>query len=249
MKKRVSVAMAVYNSEKYIVEQIESIQQQLLECDELVISYNYSVDNTKAIIDEFALKDPRIKVVMCSNKGLIYNFESAIRETQGEYIFLADHDDVWLPNKIEKVLAIFQEKNVDLIVHSKYVTDSELSILKVEDLSKCSTSFFDNLRHNNYSGACMAFKSWLKPYILPIPKQKIYHDMWIGILAGIYGKTCFIPDILIYYRRHDSNLSVTTKRNIFLIIKERIITFVFLSSRYIRNLLKFRRRPVMKSQV
>ena len=95
----ISVAMAVYNGEKYIKEQICSILAQLSKDDELVISYDDSCDNTLNIINGLRGNDSRIKLVNGLSKGLIKNFENAIVNCSNEYIFLSDQDYVWCENK------------------------------------------------------------------------------------------------------------------------------------------------------
>ena len=111
----VSVAMAVYNSEKYIREQIDSILSQLSDRDELVISYNPSSDGTWDIISEYAARDSRVKVVVCEEVGIQSNFNNAIENATGRYIFLSDHDDVWLRGKVDKVKRVFHETNACVV--------------------------------------------------------------------------------------------------------------------------------------
>ena len=98
---RASIAMAVYNGENFLREQIDSILALMSEQDELIISYDKSTDNTWNIIVERSRADSRIKVVMNKNKaGVISNFNNCIACCNGEYIFLADQDDIWINNKI-----------------------------------------------------------------------------------------------------------------------------------------------------
>ena len=122
----VSVAMAVFNGEKYIKEQIDSIIPQLKENDEIVISYDESQDNTYNIISDYAKKDFRIKIFDGPNKGAIYNFENAILNCTKEYIFLCDQDDVWEPDKVDMVINEFSRTNVDLILHDALIVDNNL---------------------------------------------------------------------------------------------------------------------------
>ena len=75
---RVSVAMAAYNGEKYIEQQIDSILEQLGGEDELVISVHTGTDRTWDIVTGYAEKDSRVKAYICEKKGVIKNFENAI---------------------------------------------------------------------------------------------------------------------------------------------------------------------------
>src|SRR5690349_4097162 len=98
----VSVCMAVKNGEAYVEEQVDSILCQLHPRDELIVSDDHSSDATLNIIRRF--KDPRIKLFSSSRQGLIYNFEQALSRSSGDFIFLADQDDVWHPEKLSTML-------------------------------------------------------------------------------------------------------------------------------------------------
>ena len=89
----ISVCMATYNGEKYIEEQLKSILSQLGENDEVIVSDDSSTDNTLAIVESF--NDVRIKIFP-NNKfhSPIFNFENALKQATGDYIFLSDQDDV-----------------------------------------------------------------------------------------------------------------------------------------------------------
>ena len=91
--KKISVAMATYNGEKYIKKQIESILINLNKDDELIISDDGSKDKTLDIIK--SIKDKRIKIISGPKQGVIKNFENALNNCTGEYIFLSDQDDIW----------------------------------------------------------------------------------------------------------------------------------------------------------
>ena len=103
-----SVCMATYNGQKYLREQIESILCQLSANDELVISDDHSTDSTVDIIRSYG--DSRIKMYANElTKGVTHNFENALNKSKGDIIFLADQDDVWLPNKISKMEKKFHD--------------------------------------------------------------------------------------------------------------------------------------------
>ena len=91
----ISVCIATYNGEKYIEEQIASILPQLKENDEIIISDDYSTDNTIQVLTKINSK--KIKIFKNQGeKGYTSNFENAIKQAKGNYIFLCDQDDVWL---------------------------------------------------------------------------------------------------------------------------------------------------------
>jgi glycosyltransferase involved in cell wall biosynthesis len=107
---KVSIAMAVYNGERFIQEQLDSFLRQIRLPDELVVSDNASTDRTVEIVREFSECAPfRVRLFINNhNLGVAKNFERAIEESSGDLIFLSDCDDVWYPEKVvvmEQLLA------------------------------------------------------------------------------------------------------------------------------------------------
>lgn len=229
----ISVAMAVYNGEKYIKDQILSILNQLNYNDELVISYDKSSDNTYLIISELAIRDARIKIYSGPCLGLIKNFENAINHCKNDYIFLSDQDDIWLDNKINQVIKTFKETNADVVLHDCIVINENDKIINSSffKFRHCRHGFLFNILHNSYIGCCMAIKRDFLLNILPFPNSIPMHDQWIGILAEKKGSAAFINKPLIKYRRHLNNTSTLHHSNIFNMIKFRLnLIFALLNS-------------------
>ena len=193
-KEKVSVAMATYNGEKYIKEQIETILNNLDDKDELVISDDGSSDMTIEIINK--INDKRIKLLEGPRKGLKKNFENAIKNTTGDVIFLSDQDDIWMENKVEKVLECFNNNNYILIQHDAVVVDENDKVIyeSFAEHRKVKTGVIKNLIKNSYHGCCIAFRKELIKEILPIPDNVYLHDEWIGIVAELNGKTYFLDE-------------------------------------------------------
>lgn len=211
---QISVCIATYNGENYIKEQISSILPQLSETDEIIVSDDGSKDNTLTIIE--SLNDTRIKIIHNNIKhGFVSNFENAIQHAKGDYIFLSDQDDIWTANKIKICLQYLQI--ADLVVHNALLVNAqgEKSNIDFFSIRKSKSGYWKNLYKNSFIGCCMAFKSSLLDSILPFPKHILWHDMWIGLMAEKKGKTIFIPDILLYYRRHGNNASPTSEKSSF----------------------------------
>lgn len=206
MRDSVSVAMATYNGEKYIKEQIDTILVNLQENDELIISDDGSTDNTREIIKEFT--DTRIRLIDGPKKGVKKNFENAINACNGKYIFLCDQDDIWNEKKVETVLRAFSE-GVKVVVHDCTLVNDEGKVIVASyfDYRSSKAGVLKNIWKNSYMGCCMAFDSDIKETILPIPEKIEMHDQWIGILGDRLGKNIFIRESLIKYRRHDENVS------------------------------------------
>jgi glycosyltransferase involved in cell wall biosynthesis len=207
---KISVCLASYNGSKYINKQIASILYQLRETDELVIVDDNSSDETVKIIEDF--KDPRIKLINnVFNLGVVKNFERSINNATGDLIFLSDQDDVWLPNKVEKILEVFQKyPDITLILSDAQIIDSEgqitaNSFFKIR--GKFVANPLSNFIKNKYHGCTLAFRREMIEVFLPFPANTPMHDMWIGIVNAIYGKVFYIDEPLIQHRRHDNNTS------------------------------------------
>ncbi|MDM5330262.1 glycosyltransferase family 2 protein [Neobacillus sp. CF12] len=207
---KVSVAMATYNGEKYLKQQIDSILSQLGNEDELIISDDHSSDQTPAIIKKYISEDHRVKLFMNDEKGVTSNFENAIKRTQNEIIFLSDQDDVWKPEKV-KTVKDYYEKNptIQMIMSDITVVDNQLNttIESFYEFRGSRAGVLKNIIKNSYIGCAMSFKKELKTKILPIPRNVPMHDMWIGLVADMNKSALLIPEKLIYYRRHDATVT------------------------------------------
>ena len=226
-KKRVSVALASYNGMDYLKEQTESILKNLTAEDELVISDDGSNDGTLEFLRKLAEKDERVRVVEGPGKGIKKNFENALVHCLGEYIFLADQDDVWTENKVDTVLMAFREKGCSLVMHDAVVVNEDHT-------EEIMPSFFAyrgskagacaNIIKNTYMGCCMAFRREIIKWILPIPEEIQMHDQWIGVINDIKGTgTCILPEKLLSYRRHERNNSDFSHNTVPVMLKNRLI--------------------------
>ena len=209
----VSVAVATYNGERYIKEQMESILSNLSEGDEIVISDDGSSDRTLEILAEYQRQQDKIQITILKGPGLgiKQNIANALSHTRGRYIFLSDQDDVWLEGKVEKIITCFQREKTKVVVHDAMVMDADLGHVLMEsffDYRGCRSGFLWNLIKNRYIGCCMAIDRSLLPLILPIPDNIEMHDQWIGMLNDATGKNSFFyHEPLLYYRRHEQNVS------------------------------------------
>ena len=204
---KISVALAAYNGEKYIKEQIESILCQLSENDEIIVSDDNPFKATKSVIDSIA--DPRIKYFAGEGKGVVRNFENAIKRCSGDVIFLADQDDVWMPDKVGSMLAEF-EKGADVILHHASVTDAKLNITEPSYFAVhgSGASFSKNLLRNTFVGCCMAFTKEIASECVPFPGDIAMHDWWIALASIKRGRKVVILDKpLILWRRHGENVT------------------------------------------
>lgn len=208
---KISVVMASYNGQKYILDQIQSILSQLRDGEELIISDDGSTDKTVDLINR--IKDDRIKLVFGPSKGVIKNFEFAIKKAENEIIVLSDQDDVWINNRLEKIRNEFMGINNSLVYISNYeLIDNNGEKINIKN-STFHKGIIRNLVKNSYVGALMAFSSELRTDIIPFPKKIAMHDQWIGLMNEIKGGHIFYSkSVEVQYRRHDSNLTGRNKK-------------------------------------
>lgn len=210
----ISVCIATYNGGRYIREQVESILAQLGEGDELVVSDDGSKDGTISALETFGDK----RIIIFHNEGrhgVVPNFENALKHSSGDIIFFSDQDDIWDKNKVR--ICVEALENVDLVVHNSDVAFED-GTGRHEDffqLRHSGPGYWKNLVRNSFVGSCMAFRKEVKEYVLPFPKHILWHDMWIGLMVEKYGRTRFINDKLLYYRRHGDNASATSEKSSF----------------------------------
>ena len=206
---KISVALAAYKGEKYIAGQIDSILSQLGADDELIVSDDYPSGKTKAVVESFAAKDGRVKYLEGKGKGVVKNFENALNACSGDVIFLCDQDDVWLPDKVQTVMAEF-ENGAQLVMHDASITDADLNVTNPSCFSAhgANTSLCKNLLKNTFVGCCMAFTKDLLSETMPFPNGIAMHDWWIALVAlKKKRKTVLIQKPLILWRRHGENVT------------------------------------------
>lgn len=221
---RASVAMAVYNGESYIKEQVDSIIQMMADDDELIISYEASSDNTLEIIRDYEKRDPRVRVVFDAGHSVEENFNNAVKNCDGKYILLSDQDDVWINDKIN-VMVDFFERNVDCVVliSDGYETDQDLNHRgEMFAINHTTPSAIRNFIQGTYLGCQMAFRASIMDKVWPVrTKPPLPHDLWLGVKGARFGRVCLIGDKLILHRLHGNNFSATSKMSLAGVVKNR----------------------------
>ncbi|MDR3136272.1 MAG: glycosyltransferase family 2 protein [Coriobacteriales bacterium] len=212
MRTPISVALATRNGSAYLTAQVASILAQLREGDELIISVDPSNDGTRELADHLAANAPAVHVIDGPGQGVAKNFERALDATRNPHLFLSDHDDVWMPGKVDEAQKTFAQSGALLIVHDAQLVDQDLRVIAPSYFRQRGSGpgFLKNLLKNSYVGACMAFTSNLKDLALPFPSNIPMHDQWLGLLAERYGDVYFLDKPLVRYRRHKGNATSDT---------------------------------------
>lgn len=208
---KISVALTSCNSAGFIEEQLDSVLCQLDTGDEVVISADPSSDGTQKILNRYAGLDSRVRLLEGKGEGLLANFENAIAGCLGDVIFLCDHDDVWLPGKVNQVKASFADARTMVVLHDAKVCDGQLQVTQDSFMEwrGSKEGFWPNVLRNSFIGCCMAFRSELRTAVLPFPKDLPMHDQWIGLMGYRRGAVVFLHEPLLLYRRHGGNMSST----------------------------------------
>ena len=202
--------MAVYNGARFLPAQVDSILRQLRPDDELVVVDDASRDDSVAVLRRLA--DPRMRI-HCNpvNLGVLATFEKALTVSTGEILFLSDQDDVWLPGKLSKSLKAFaSDAGVSMVVTDASIVDEEGNTLAPSFFARrgrFAPGAVHNFIKNKYLGCTLGFRRRMLSVFLPIPRDVPMHDIWFGVLNGIYGRTVYIDEPLVAYRRHGQNAS------------------------------------------
>ena len=219
----ISVAMAVYNGEAYLPEQLDSILKQLEPQDEIVVSYDKSRDNTWQLLQEYQSKFPQVRVLENRNPGINGNFNNAIAGCRGDYIFICDQDDRWADNKRAAVVESFEKHGADMVIHNGVHIDGEGKVISEPFFSmyRIGDGKLKNILKPRYSGCCTAFTAEMAAKIMPMPMKLDAYDHWIGTVGEFFGKIAYDERILLYHRLHGGNVTPVSTRSLGVILKAR----------------------------
>jgi hypothetical protein len=221
-----SIALCTYNGAQYLPEQLDSFAAQSRLPDELVICDDGSTDETVAQVRKFEAEAPFPVWLFINerNLGSTKNFEQAIARCSGDVIFLADQDDVWLPEKIARMEAVLAANDdLALVFSDAEIVDANLNPLSytlwqgrrfnqsLRSRLRRGEAFPVLLKQNYITGATMAFRARYRPLALPISSLWI-HDGWIALMLATVAPLALIDTPLIQYRQHAHNQVGGTRR-------------------------------------
>lgn len=229
---KVSIAMATYNGEKYLKEQLDSILAQSVQDFELIVCDDCSSDSTVQILNEYAKNDTRIKVFANEkNLGFKKNFEKAISLCSADFITLSDQDDVWTKNHLEILLNSIGKN--DLIGGDAFICDSNanpigltmLSKLHIDFLPKTKEKWFFYLLHANiFQGAALLFRKKIIKDAFPIPDSVRFHDWWLALVAckNNGNGVNLLHEPILYYRQYGDNVTEDKNPSFWERVKDRL---------------------------
>lgn len=219
---KISVAIATFNGEKFIKQQLTSILNQTKAVDEVIICDDASTDNTAKIcrlfIEENRLDSWKL-YVNDKNVGYCYNFYNAIEKCSGDVIFLCDQDDLWYPQRVEKMCCQLNLAPEIWVLSCRYdVIDenSDIIDLKIPYLVSNFDDSIEFLTQESFIGCSyirgfsMCFRKEIKDKLKPIDlKSLLSHDWYICMLGFNFGKVAVLNSKLCGYRYHGNNISLS----------------------------------------
>ncbi|MDO4849577.1 MAG: glycosyltransferase family 2 protein [Coriobacteriia bacterium] len=215
--------MATYNGERFVGEQIESIQAQTYGNWRLLVSDDCSSDGTLDIVRRYAAEDERIRIV---SEGVRYggakeNFFALMRQTNAAYVMFCDQDDVWREDKIEvEVSAVLDNErghgsSCPIMVHSdlalidrdgralnvtmrEIITDADIKTASPEQVLLTSVA----------TGCTMALNRPCIDECLKVGRlgDVVMHDWWATLTACMLGVRVYIDESLVFYRQHENSV-------------------------------------------
>lgn len=220
MKPKVVIALSIYKPNlKWLEELLISLNNQTYQNIELLVwndcpedKYEYNKFFTKYIKNfKFYMKYGE------ENLGVNGAFEELTRWAEGDYIAYCDQDDIWMPEKIEKMVKFSECNNLDLVAcflkrinkNSKNIGDKIIKVSNDYENSKIGKFKF-LIMHPLINGCAMLLNLDIAKKALPFPKiNNEYHDWWLALYVSAYGRIGVLKECLIKYRIYDYNTSST----------------------------------------
>ncbi len=220
----IDILMATYNGEKYIEAQLLSLQSQTYKEWNLLIHDDGSTDNTVEIIQKYTKLDHRITFICDENHhlGASMNFMNLLKYSTSDFIMFCDQDDIWLEDKIEKMLFEIKNKNnsIPQLVYSKayllYNSHVINDTVLFAEVSSLSNLLFLN---GGILGCTIICNKKLLSYCLDYSGYVSMHDVLLCLVASTLGEISYISDRLILYRQHENNVTGNVSSSFFRKIK------------------------------
>ena len=245
----ISIAMATYNGETFIREQLDSILAQTEKDIEIVVCDDASSDSTPHILDEYARKDSRIRVFRNEkNLGYRENFNKAVSLCKGEFVAFSDQDDLWLPNHLENLHKAIGDnlvsagRTVRCTEDGTALNEFSPTPYQSDKLSSQKDRFiYQCYAFNLYQGASQLISREAVKRFFPIEPSEFAHDWSLATNAIGENRFVYIDTVITKWRKHSSQ--VTHKSEPRQVRKDRLAQFALYISKHNENISK---DPVIK---
>ena len=233
----IEIALATYNSAKYLRPQLDSLLAQTCQDFTLLVSDDGSADETLAIVAQYQARFPgRIRILDFPNRagGAMENFARLTDGFTADYAMYCDHDDVWLPDKIERSLRKMRAAEARLGASKPILVHTDLSIcrpdLKIVSPSRSSYERIDPARtklrhllvHNAVVGCTVLMNRALYEVARPIPNGALMHDNWMALVASSFGEILYDSRPSVLYRQHATNAIGSERWGLFSIARRTV---------------------------
>lgn len=215
----VEILLATYNSSGFLREQLDSLLAQ--DTDDILITVRDggSSDDTAGIINEYMNRaEGRIRFLGSRRSDALGNFAALLEEAREELMMFCDHDDVWMPDKVSRTLALYERTAAGcppgtpiMVFTDSVVADAEMkpladSMMACQKLDPRHMTFPKLLVQNVPSGNTMLFNRALRNRALPIPRTAVMHDHWMTLVAERFGRIAYLDEPTLLYRQHGGNV-------------------------------------------
>jgi glycosyltransferase involved in cell wall biosynthesis len=221
IENKISVALCTYNGEKYIEKQINSILNQTILVDEIVVCDDCSSDKTITILNSFKEQFPSVFRIYSNQENLRSNknFEKAISLCTGDLIFLSDQDDLWKREKVAKTIVAFNSNPSaeGIFSDANFINENDTEIHKEMSLweSVCFFKEHNGVNINLYeslisignflTGATLCIKREALQFCIPFQTIDTFiHDEWLAYVLSKRNTLFFSNEKLISYRLHSN---------------------------------------------
>ena len=210
----ISVAMATYNGERFLEEQLRSLGEQTTLPDELVVCDDTSTDRTPQILAQFAKRAPFPVKLFTNDQRLGWrkNFLKAASLCTSKYIAFCDQDDVWLKEKLAFVESYLRRNPCVLLQHGFRLINEQGKIIS-DDMDWENLERYEAPWRHSY-GLTQVFHRSLLDFsdLWELSEdhfergQRMGHDHWIRFLSSLLGQTLSIKEVLLLYRQHANSV-------------------------------------------
>lgn len=204
----ISIIMAAYNAEKTIGHSISSVLDQTYPNFELLVVNDCSTDGTEKLVESFAAKDSRVRLISNEkNSGVSYTRKHGLEEAKGEWIAILDSDDAWAPEKLEKQIALQGKTNADLLFTGSTFVDADGQPIGWYLAAPAEVTYRRLLKQNilSNSSALVRKELYAKHYALGDGMHEDF-AIWLSILQE--GRKAYgVDEPLLIYRIAKSSKS------------------------------------------
>lgn len=204
----VSVIIPSYNSGEYITETINSILKQSYKNIEIIVVDDGSTDRTARILQNY-IKNNNIKYILQENRGVSRARNTGIASSKGGIVALCDADDVWVENKLELQVPLFNNQDVALVYGGTEVFGDDIDIDMDHSKAFKRGGIFDDLMRGNFicTSSTLIRKEVIKKVGGFDEKLKFVEDLDLWLRITSKYKADFTPERVVKYRIHSGNTS------------------------------------------